>query len=62
MSAEILIVDDEEKTAFLFILNATRIEQVTDCTDVGEKMPQKSTDFYPKVVTGFAMLPVSEVV
>ena len=48
----------EEKTAFLFILNATRIEQVTACTDVGEKMPQKSTDFYPKIVTGFAMLPV----
>ncbi|MEA3352007.1 MAG: DUF1015 domain-containing protein [Chloroflexota bacterium] len=47
-----------EKTAFLFILNATRIEQVTACTQVGEKMPQKSTDFYPKVITGFAMLPV----
>ncbi|MBS1250467.1 MAG: hypothetical protein MAG431_02061 [Chloroflexi bacterium] len=48
----------EEETSFLFILNATRIEQVTACTAVGEKMPQKSTDFYPKVITGFAMLPV----
>ncbi len=48
----------EKDTAFLFILNATRIEQVTDCTDAGEKMPQKSTDFYPKVITGFAMLEV----
>jgi uncharacterized protein (DUF1015 family) len=46
-------------TSYLFILNATRIEQVTACTDVGEKMPQKSTDFYPKILTGFAMLPVS---
>jgi uncharacterized protein (DUF1015 family) len=46
------------ETSFLFILNPTRIEQVTACTDVGEKMPQKSTDFYPKIVTGFAMLPV----
>ena len=45
-------------TSFLFILKATRIEQVTSCTDAGEKMPQKSTDFYPKIVTGFAMLPV----
>jgi uncharacterized protein (DUF1015 family) len=45
-------------TSFLFILNPTRIEQVTNCTDAGEKMPQKSTDFYPKVITGFAMLPV----
>ncbi len=49
----------ESGTSYLFILNATRIEQVTACTEVGEKMPQKSTDFYPKIVTGFAMLPVS---
>ncbi len=49
----------ETGTSYLFILNATRIEQVTACTEVGEKMPQKSTDFYPKIVTGFAMLPVS---
>ena len=48
------------ENAYLFILNATRIEQVTACTEVGEKMPQKSTDFYPKIVTGFAMLPVGE--
>lgn len=48
----------EEETAFLFILNPTRIEQVKACTNVGEKMPQKSTDFYPKVITGLAMLPV----
>jgi len=50
----------EKDTSFLFILNATRIEQITDCTDAGEKMPQKSTDFYPKIVTGFAMLPVQK--
>ena len=48
----------EEETAYLFILNPTRIEQVKACTKVGEKMPQKSTDFYPKVITGLAMLPV----
>ncbi len=48
----------EEETAFLFILNPTRIEQVKACTNVGEKMPQKSTDFYPKIITGFAMLPI----
>ena len=51
---------EEKDTSFLFILNATRIDQVTDCTDDGEKMPQKSTDFYPKIVTGFAMLPVQK--
>jgi uncharacterized protein (DUF1015 family) len=54
--------DDVSKSdsAFLFILNPTRIEQVTACTDAGEKMPQKSTDFYPKIITGFAMLPVQK--
>ncbi len=48
----------EEETAYLFILNPTRIEQVKACTRAGEKMPQKSTDFYPKVITGLAMLPI----
>jgi len=48
----------ETETSFLFILNATRIEQVKACTKAGEKMPQKSTDFYPKVITGFVMLPI----
>ena len=48
----------KEETAFLFIVNATRMEQITACTSVDEKMPQKSTDFYPKVVTGLAILDV----
>jgi uncharacterized protein (DUF1015 family) len=48
----------ESPNAFLFILNATKIDQVTACTDAGEKMPQKSTDFYPKIISGLAMLPV----
>ncbi|MBT3337505.1 MAG: DUF1015 domain-containing protein [Anaerolineae bacterium] len=47
-----------EETAFLFIVNATRMEQITACTALDEKMPQKSTDFYPKVVTGLAVLDV----
>jgi len=50
----------ESGTSYLFLLNATRIDQITACTEVGEKMPQKSTDFYPKIVTGFAMLPVQK--
>jgi len=43
---------------FLFVLNPTRMEQVMACTQAGEKMPQKSTDFYPKVITGLTVLPV----
>jgi len=48
----------EDEHAFLFIVNATRMEQVEACTAVGEKMPQKSTDFYPKVISGLVMLSV----
>ncbi len=35
-----------------FIMNPTRIDQVKEIADKGEKMPQKSTDFYPKLLTG----------
>jgi len=35
-----------------FIINATRVEQVTAVADAGEVMPQKSTFFYPKLATG----------
>ena len=48
-----------EETAFLFVVNATRMDQITACTADDEKMPQKSTDFYPKVVTGLSVLDVS---
>ena len=48
----------EDKNAFLFIINATRMEQISACTAIDEKMPQKSTDFYPKIVTGLAVLDV----
>ncbi|MBN1318834.1 MAG: DUF1015 domain-containing protein [Anaerolineales bacterium] len=44
---------------FLFLLNPTRMEQVIACTEAKEKMPQKSTDFYPKVIAGLAMLNVA---
>ena len=44
---------------FLFVLNPTRMEQVNACTQVGEKMPQKSTDFYPKMIGGLVSLPLS---
>ncbi len=35
-----------------FLINATRVEQVTAVADAGEVMPQKSTFFYPKLATG----------
>lgn len=38
-----------------FLLNPTRIEQVKKLALLGEKMPQKSTDFYPKLLTGIVI-------
>jgi uncharacterized protein (DUF1015 family) len=50
---------DNGEANFLFILNPTRIEQVQACAEAGEIMPQKSTDFYPKVISGWASLPLT---
>lgn len=38
-----------------FFLNPTKIEEVRDVAAAGEKMPQKSTYFYPKLLTGLVM-------
>ncbi|MBU1706865.1 DUF1015 domain-containing protein [bacterium] len=39
-----------------FLVNPTRVEQVRDVALQGERMPQKSTDFYPKLLTGLLMM------
>ena len=38
-----------------FILNPTKVEEIKDVAAAGEKMPQKSTYFYPKLITGLVM-------
>src|SRR6185437_14002695 len=38
-----------------FLTNAARIEQVRDVAFAGEVMPQKSTDFFPKLLSGFTI-------
>jgi uncharacterized protein (DUF1015 family) len=35
-----------------FIINPTTIEQVVDIAQTNDKMPQRSTYFYPKLITG----------
>jgi uncharacterized protein (DUF1015 family) len=35
-----------------FLMNACRVQQVRDVAFAGEVMPQKSTDFYPKLLSG----------
>jgi len=40
------------------ILNATRVRQICDVAIADDRMPQKSTYFYPKLVTGLVMNPL----
>lgn len=44
--------------ALAFLVNATRVEQVTHVADAGEVMPQKTTFYYPKLATGMVFNPL----
>lgn len=46
---------DSGKAQCAFILNPTRVTEIRDVAAAGEKMPQKSTYFYPKLITGLVM-------
>jgi uncharacterized protein (DUF1015 family) len=41
-----------------FLMNPARMEQVRDIAFAGEVMPQKSTDFYPKMLSGLTIYSV----
>jgi len=45
----------EGKAQIAFLLNPTRLDQMRDIAYEGNVMPQKSTDFYPKVLSGLTM-------
>jgi uncharacterized protein (DUF1015 family) len=51
---------DGGKAQCVFIMNPTRMSEVRACSEKGAKMPQKSTDFYPKVITGLAAMLVGK--
>ena len=40
-----------------FLLNPTRVDQIIAVADAGERMPAKSTYFYPKQATGLVLNP-----
>ncbi len=42
----------QEKQTYGFLMNATKLKQIQAVIEIGEKMPQKSTFFYPKPLTG----------
>ena len=46
---------DRGRAQIAFLLNACDVEQVMKIATAGEVMPQKSTDFYPKLMSGITM-------
>ena len=46
------------KAQAALFLNATRVRQVCEVADADDQMPQKSTYFYPKLITGLVMNPL----
>ncbi|HEY6551797.1 MAG TPA: DUF1015 domain-containing protein [Vicinamibacteria bacterium] len=58
-SCALATVRSGEAAAALF-LNPPRVDQVQAIAMVGERMPQKSTFFYPKVLSGLVMSPLDE--
>jgi uncharacterized protein (DUF1015 family) len=54
---EDLVLQSLEKEDYqaAFILNATKAEEIQTIVAGGEKMPQKSTYFYPKLLSGLVV-------
>ncbi len=46
---------DSGRAQISFLLNACDVEQVMKIATAGEVMPQKSTDFFPKLMSGITM-------
>ena len=51
-AAEAIAEVDAGRAQAAFIINPTRVRQIKDVALAGDKMPQKSTYFYPKILTG----------
>jgi uncharacterized protein (DUF1015 family) len=59
MEAAIGAVDRREAQA-AFLLNPVRVKQVMEVALAGGVVPQKSTDFYPKLLSGLCIYKISE--
>src|SRR5260370_6260626 len=46
---------DSGRAQISFLLNPCDVEQVMKIATAGEVMPRKSTDFYPKLMSGITM-------
>ncbi|MFN3346955.1 MAG: DUF1015 domain-containing protein [Candidatus Bipolaricaulaceae bacterium] len=53
---EAVALMEEGRGQIAFLLNPTQVEDVLAVADAGEPMPQKSTDFYPKLLSGLVAM------
>ena len=54
-AADALMQVRSEKVQVAFLMNPVRMGQVRDIAFAGEVLPQKSTDFYPKLLSGLTI-------
>ena len=54
-AAEAIAAVDSGDANCCFIINPTGVDEISAVAAAGEKMPQKSTYFYPKLITGLVM-------
>ncbi|MGE0598057.1 MAG: DUF1015 domain-containing protein [Dehalococcoidia bacterium] len=57
--AEVLEFLDEHPQGVAFLITPVKIESVVSLADKGERMPQKSTFFHPKLGTGLVFNPLN---
>ncbi len=57
-TSEALQAPFRKQACLSFILNPTQMVQVEEVSNIGERMPHKSTFFYPKLLSGLLFNPV----
>jgi uncharacterized protein (DUF1015 family) len=57
---EALHAVDSGQAQLAFLMNPTRVTEVREVANLGEKMPQKSTYFYPKLLSGMIFNKIRE--
>ena len=58
-AAAVLDAVDSGRAQISFLLNPCRVDQIMKIATASEVMPQKSTDFYPKLLSGITMYRVT---
>lgn len=54
-TSEAMALAREGKAEIAFLMNPARMQQIRDIAFGGEVLPQKSTDFFPKLLSGLAI-------